>query len=397
MKKIVSLFIIIIIFISANNTLAQVNDINQQIQEKQKQLEELNKKIEAYQKEITASQMQASTLRKQLTVLDDKIAKSKLDLQANELSLNTVTLQIEALTDEINHKGKEIEKKRSSIAELLRTIEQSDQQGVLEVVVLNGTLSGFFEQLNYVESLQGTLQKKVTEVKTVKSELERQENDLARYHSKLTQTRNQLELTKNQLDEEQNLKKSLLTQTKSSENKFQSLLTQSIQEQQKANADIKNLETQARKKINQQGSVSLNKLGDGTFIWPVNPYKGLSTEFHDPTYIFRKYFEHPGIDIPQPQGTGIKASADGYVAIARDAGLGYSYIMLVHKNGMATVYGHVSRIDVTEDTFVAKGQIIGATGGLPGTRGAGKLTTGPHLHFELRSNGIPINPMEYLP
>jgi murein DD-endopeptidase MepM/ murein hydrolase activator NlpD len=175
------------------------------------------------------------------------------------------------------------------------------------------------------------------------------------------------------------------------------LLYQAVQEQEQANRDIKSLEDEVRKKLKSTGLGSLDQFGNTVFIWPVTVKKGISTYFYDPTYIFRKYFEHPAIDIPTPQGTPIKAAASGYVARAKDAGLGYSYIMLVHNGGFSTVYGHVSRIDVQEDTFVNKGQIIGATGGLPGTRGAGRLTTGPHLHFEVRSNGIPVNPLDYLP
>ena len=374
-----------------------VIDLNNQIQTKQQAIDSLTKRIETYQGAIAQKQSQVTTLKKQLDVLDDKITQAKLELEANELRLTTVTLQIQAVTLDIAAREDEISEKKTQVGELIRQLNQADQRSLLEVVVLNSSLGAFFDQLNYLEELERTLQGDINELKIIKTELERRQQDLASYRVQLVKSREEIELSKAELETEQSSRANLLQQTRQSESRYQTLLAQAEQEQAQANRDIQALETEVRRRLQLQGPEALAQLGDTNFIWPVTPSKGISTYFYDPTYIFRRYFEHPGIDIPKAQGSAIKAAASGYVARAKDAGLGYSYIMLVHKSGFATVYGHVSRIDVAEGTYVTKGQTIGAVGGLPGTPGAGRLTTGAHLHFEVRSNGLPVNPLEYLP
>ena len=90
-----------------------------------------------------------------------------------------------------------------------------------------------------------------------------------------------------------------------------------------------------------------------------------------------------GVDLADPVGTPVVASAAGEVIIARDGGWngGYgSYVVIQHGNGSQTLYGHMSQVDVGVGDSVARGQEIGAVGN------SGK-STGPHLHFEIR-NGI---------
>lgn len=130
--------------------------------------------------------------------------------------------------------------------------------------------------------------------------------------------------------------------------------------------------------------------------WPVYPERGISASFRDPGYYTRFKIPHNAIDIPVPQGTDLKASADGYVYKAVDNGLGYSYIIILHRNNLRTVYGHISHIAVKPGQMVEQGEIIGKTGGAPGTKGAGKMTTGAHLHFEVLENEVYRDPIEFL-
>ena len=117
-------------------------------------------------------------------------------------------------------------------------------------------------------------------------------------------------------------------------------------------------------------------------IWPVN---GPITS----PFGMRWGKLHPGIDIGAPMGTPIKAAASGRVILAAYSG-GYGNLVVIdHGNGLATAYAHQSRIAVSVGQQVGQGQVIGYVGSTG-------YSTGPHLHFEVRVNGTPVDPMGYL-
>lgn len=132
-------------------------------------------------------------------------------------------------------------------------------------------------------------------------------------------------------------------------------------------------------------------------LWPISPRMGISAHFDDADYVKRFGFAHHAIDIPTQKGTEIQAPADGTVLTVALNGLGYSYIILEHADGMQTIYGHISEALVQHGDSVKAGDVIGKTGGVPGEEGTGLYSTGPHLHFAVRINGVLVDPLKYLP
>lgn len=131
--------------------------------------------------------------------------------------------------------------------------------------------------------------------------------------------------------------------------------------------------------------------------WPVSPaIEGISAYYHDELYVAKMGQDHFAIDIVVDQGTEIVAPADALVLKAEDSGTGFQYILLLHKNGYMTFYGHVSSFGVDAGDLIRRGAIIGESGGKPGTSGAGKNTTGPHLHFEVWKDNKRLDPLLYL-
>lgn len=98
---------------------------------------------------------------------------------------------------------------------------------------------------------------------------------------------------------------------------------------------------------------------------------------------------HEGIDIAAPKGTPIMATGDGFVTYTGYRN-GYGNTIIVdHGNGISTVFAHCSALFVGEGSRVARGMIIAAVGN------TGR-STGPHLHYEVRVDGVPVNPMQYI-
>lgn len=124
--------------------------------------------------------------------------------------------------------------------------------------------------------------------------------------------------------------------------------------------------------------------GNGGFIWPVTG--ATMTSPFGP----RWGSTHAGIDLAMPTGTPIRAAAGGLVIWCGWMS-GYGYLVMIdHRNGLVTLYAHQSRVGVGCNQEVSQGQTIGYVGSTG-------ISTGPHVHFEVRLRGTAVDPLGYLP
>jgi murein DD-endopeptidase MepM/ murein hydrolase activator NlpD len=135
-------------------------------------------------------------------------------------------------------------------------------------------------------------------------------------------------------------------------------------------------------------------------IWPAQ--KGVISQGFGPTDFtaeppgFGAAHFHAGIDVANNSGTPILAADDGVVVAAETSTLGGQtigygrHVIIAHHNGLMSLYGHLDGYNVKPGDRVAQGQLIGVMGSTG-------MSTGPHVHFELRLNGTPVDPAPYLP
>lgn len=123
-------------------------------------------------------------------------------------------------------------------------------------------------------------------------------------------------------------------------------------------------------------------------IWPVE---------HAQSYVSSEYGvrrgrsrRHKGIDIVAPPGTPVRSAASGSVVSSTSSGAYGQIIVIEHGNGLSSAYSHLSKRHALVGQEVRRGEIIGEVGN------SGNATTN-HLHYEVRRNGTPVNPRNYLP
>lgn len=378
-------------FVSAHGqphatTSDDISALNEEIEQKELAIEQLNRQIEQYKEEIEEKQSQEQSLQNDLDILENRIKKTELDIEAANAEIDLVNSEITVIEREVTELEGHVEEHREMIANVLREIQVQDRELSLELIFGTDSFSEFFDNLEQLESVSTDLKSAVDVARDARDQLLVKRDEQETKKEQLESLEESLQSEQRRLDQVIGAKETLVYQTQQSEAEYWNLLNEVREEQAYVNQQVLILQNEIEGKINESDEV-----GDSTLLsWPVSPTAyGISAYYHDPSYPFRHLFEHSGLDLPATTGTPIAAAAPGYVAWARTGRLYGNYVMIIHTNGIATLYAHMSRIDVVPDQFVARGQTIGAIGSTG-------LSTGPHLHFEVRKNGIPTNPLNHL-
>ncbi len=387
------------VFVSADETDAgatvstEINEINDQIEEKKAHIDQIDRKIDEYRKQISIKEGEATSLQNEIELLDNRVATAELQVEATQETIDETHAEIHMLETQISEVETKLDKERGMLKALIQEIDSSDKKSLLETLLAHDSFSDLFDQLEYLDQVHADLQGTLASAKAHKETLETYRTSKEGKLTTLETLQTQLEKQVAELSDQKESKEVLVQQTRSSELQFSALLSDLRGEQQYIDQQIGALQSDIEEKLAQS---DLSGETSSVISWPVAPLKGISTLFHDPSYPYRHLFEHSGIDIPTDVGTPVASAAPGYVAWTKTGTMYGYYVMVIHTNGLATLYAHLSKILVQPDQFVSRGDVIGLSGGRPGMPGAG-LSTGPHLHFEVRKDGIPVDPLGYLP
>lgn len=374
---------------------ATVEELRQELETKKDTLQDVEAKIKKFKEDIQLKKREARTLQDQLAIIEDNIEALSLSIAQTEAEIEATGAAIAAVESEIVVKEAEIVHQKELLAHYLRSLYVLTQQSNVSIFLKYTTFSEAVTETSTYEELQERSQRTVVEIKRLRDELMVKKADLVHFRGRLQVLQERQQQQRATLVAGHESKERILDLTHAQEAQYQDLLSTAQRTHREAEGDIRRIDQQIREELRKQGIGSLPSVG--TLDWPIEPIFGVSCEFHCAGYPYAYLIgPHAGIDLPTNIGTPVRAPADGYVARVHDSGgPGYNYILLLHGDNISTVFGHLSGFAVAEKHMVSRGTVIGYTGGAPGMRGAG-LSSGPHLHFEVRNNNAPINPRKYL-
>lgn len=405
MRKIflfVPIFLVVLIaggsVVAATDTNStEIQKLNDTIKERKDKIQDLQNSIDRYKKQIDQKELEATSLKNQLSILDTRIDEVEAEVEITKERLETTKLELSVLGFTIDEKTNHLDRQKDMVKSMVRKIQADDQKNAVEIMLTNPSFADFYNQLKNLEDVYSDLGRSARALRLSRDEIVQKQKEVDDRRQAYERYQAELANKKQDLSEQVDAREQLLSDTKQSEQQYKTLLASLKQQYQSVEGEVRSYEEQVRKKLEEQKKIKDIPASDVGLGWPV-PSRYITAHFHDVSYPFRKVFEHNAIDIRASQGTPVHAAASGYIGRARRCTLAscYSYVLIVHTGNLSTVYGHLSKISVEEDQFVNKGDIIGYSGGTPGTVGAGPFVTGAHLHLEVRLNGIPVDPLGYL-
>lgn len=193
-------------------------------QQLEEELAQLESQIEVYRAVIDEKQREATTFERDIAIFDAQIAKAKLEIKARDLSISKLAEGIDVRTRLIDALVAKIDREKSSLAELIRRVNEMDSAPLIEIVLGYPALSDFFADIDNFESIQAAVQASFGEIKKTKADAETEKEDLQNKQSEEMDLRNLQVLEKKRLEEAEAGKKNLLKATKGKEKEYQKLM-----------------------------------------------------------------------------------------------------------------------------------------------------------------------------
>ncbi|MBM7614245.1 murein hydrolase activator EnvC family protein [Alkaliphilus hydrothermalis] len=349
----------------------QTNAIKQQIASTTKKLERLEKDISKNKQLQKSAFTQIQKLELEIDIIEKEITLLEKDISSTQKNIDKTTVEL-VKSEEI------IDDKNELLGSRINVMYRRGNIGYAEVILSSKSLPELLSNLDMVKKIvqhdvdllkELKIQRDAIEDKKV--QLETDKKELIGLKNNVVSKQKNLQVSRSQ---QERYRKELMAEGKELE-KLENQFEREIEESQSKLRRLQSNNTQ---------------YAGGVMAWPVPGYSRISSPYGNRIHpILKTKRFHSGIDIPAPTGVAIVAANAGKVVHSGDMG-GYGRVLIIdHGGGIMTLYAHNSRLLVSVGDQVTRGQKVA----LAGSTG---MSTGPHLHFEVRKNGSYVDPTPYI-
>ncbi len=363
----------------------QTAPLSQRIAKTRAQIEGKKSKEGVLTTQITAYNLRISSLQGDISQLAARQATIERSLGKQRAELMSIRGRLNAARDRLARlRGRLLEAQQTLAARLVE-IYKADQPDILTVILEADGFDDLLTRTEFLDRIGRQDRRIITAVRELKGQVTKQANELAVLDQRqavvvagIQAKRNDVAASKGRLVSRRDdlaavsgARRSVLHSIRQDRHGLEGNLSKMIAQ-----------ENAIRARLSGAGPVGPIKRGSGNYIWPVNGpiVSGFGMRWGR---------LHAGVDIAAGTGTPIRAAAAGTVVLMSPTSGYGNYTCIAHGGGVSTCYAHQSRFGTSSGAHVSQGQVIGAVG-------CTGHCFGPHLHFEVRVNGVPQNPLGYL-
>jgi murein DD-endopeptidase MepM/ murein hydrolase activator NlpD len=323
-----------------------------------------------------------------LSGINKNINTTNNQIQDSESRLLQASQRLQKLEADLAVAQRTYEERQIATVARLRYLQRSHASQGWAVLMQSHNISDFISRRHQLKLVYRADQKILNNLNTQAIKINQQKTDVEQQKNEIALIRQQLLVQKTDYQAQAQLQSELIQRLNSDRQALEAAENQ-------LERDSRNLENLIQEKVaalegqsktNSRTSIIIR--GTGMFAYPSNA--PTSSRFGwrvHPVLGYRRF--HAGLDFAASYGSTIRAADSGTVIFAGWYG-GYGRAIIIdHGNGITTLYGHSSELFVSEGQGVQRGQAIAAVGSTG-------LSTGPHLHFEVRRRGTPVNPADFL-
>lgn len=352
------------------------------IKKKKQELYRLQQRLKEERERLGSANHREREMAGQLRSIRDRLSSTKEQLYQLAGKLRFTEGDIKAAKSRLKHLENARSVKEVQLSQRMFVSYKNGSMNILGLILGSENLTDFLNRLNFMGTIIHSDLNLIKEIKTKKEAVDTEKRLLENKYHEIVNIKRNMNVQQVVESNIENTREQLLQNVQSERRTIANQVYELEETNEKLESELQDLIRREQAKRNTKSGVIFS----GSFAWPaVSSYITSPFGWRRHPILGNLRF-HTGVDIAAGHGSPIKASGDGHVIYSGWYGGYGNAIVLDHGGGLSSLYAHCSALYVNVGQDIKKGQTIAAIGSTG-------MANGPHLHFEVRQNGTPVDPM----